>query len=314
MTDGVRDRTAPGATAIGIDVGATKIAAGLVDLESGAILTERIVATPHAEGGAAVMARIVETAEAAFADAQALGGAPIGIGLGVPELVDNEGRVASRWNFDWRGIDPAKALGGLGPVVVESDVRAAALGEIRFGHGRTLPSFVYVSAGSGLSYSLCDHGRVHRGANGFAIHFGSSDIAAVDPETGRQSLFNLEGYASGIGMGATLSAALGHPVDTRDIVGGRAGEAGAELLEKATKALASFLGQMVNMLDPHGIVIGGGLGSAPAYFDRVAAKVPGFIWAEACRGLPILQSALGPRAGIVGAAAACAALAETRIA
>ena len=75
------------------------------------------------------------------------------------------------------------------------------------------------------------------------------------------------------------------------------------MLDEATTALASYLGQMINMIDPHGVVIGGGLGTAQPYFDRLRSKVPTYVWAEACRGLPVLASALGSAAGVIGAAA-----------
>ena len=71
---------------------------------------------------------------------------------------------------------------------------------------------------------------------------------------------------------------------------------------EATTALASALGQMINLVDPDGVVIGGGLGTAVRYFDRLRSKIPAFIWAEECRSLPILSSRLKASAGVVGAA------------
>jgi predicted NBD/HSP70 family sugar kinase len=88
-----------------------------------------------------------------------------------------------------------------------------------------------------------------------------------------------------------------------DIVEGQAGKEGALLLNQATTALANYIGQMINIFDPHGVVIGGGLGTAPVFFEAVRAKVPNYIWAESCRLLPIRASALHSTACVVGAAA-----------
>jgi glucokinase len=77
-----------GRTAIGVDVGGTKIATALVDLDTGAILKREIEPTPVAAGRAGVMAAIIRTAERMLQQGAA---APIGIGIGLPELVDNTG-------------------------------------------------------------------------------------------------------------------------------------------------------------------------------------------------------------------------------
>src|SRR4051794_37206508 len=87
-----------GRTAIGVDVGGTKIATALVDLETGAILQREIEPTPLVAGRAGVMA-VISAAAKRMLEQKA--GTPIGIGIGLPELVDNAGKVASTWNLDW---------------------------------------------------------------------------------------------------------------------------------------------------------------------------------------------------------------------
>jgi len=219
-------------------------------------------------------------------------------------VVGNDGKIASAWIWDWADFQPERELGHLGPVRLESDVRAAALGELRYGHGRQHPTMVYVTIGSGLSFALAIDGKIHRGASGFAIHFASSALEPVCGSCGAQTPFNLEGFASGLGMARVYAARTGRSdIDTRAIIAGNAGPEGERLLDEATTAIASYLGQMTNMLDPDAIVIGGGLGTAPRFFDLLRGKVPQYIWAKSRRDIAVLPSRLGADTGVIGAAA-----------
>lgn len=289
--------------AIGIDIGGTKIAAGLVGLAAGRLIERTEMPTPRGQSAEAMLAAIAEMAERMQAAAKAARIAPLGIGIGLPELVRLDGVPASDWITRWNKRDLTRDLARFHPVAVDSDVRLATLAELHYGHGRSLPSFVFVSIGTGLSCAVCENGIIRRGAHGFAIHFASGDLVSYDAASGRETVFNLESFASGLGMSRVYRLRTGREATARDMVDGQAGREGAALLEEATTALASYIGQIVNMIDPHGVVIGGGLGTAPRFFDMLKAKVPAYIWAEDCRDLPILPSALNATAGIIGAAA-----------
>src|SRR5689334_20082174 len=89
--------------AIGVDVGGTKIAAGLVALDSGAVLERQSISTHAARGGAAVLDDVVSIAEALIAHASARGRQVRGIGVGVPELVDLAGNITSGHAIAWQG-------------------------------------------------------------------------------------------------------------------------------------------------------------------------------------------------------------------
>src|SRR5689334_7585956 len=113
-----RPGRAPSGSAVGIDVGGTKIAAGLVEGASGRVLVREEVATRPERGGAAVLAECA-------ALARSLGAGDLPVGIGLCELVDLEGCPDSADTVDWRGLDVAAAVAAP-RVVVESDVRAAA--------------------------------------------------------------------------------------------------------------------------------------------------------------------------------------------
>lgn len=289
--------------AIGVDVGGTKIAAATVDLNRGSIVNRHEVLTRREQGGARVLDRLHDMVRDIYSQATETNSEILGIGIGIPELVNNAGRIKSDWNFDWSSRDVAHRLREFGQIKLESDARTAALAESWFGHGASYESFLFVTVGTGLSCAFFSDGRVHRGANGFAIHFASSDIMALCQQCGAQTPFNLEALASGRGLVNTLSTRTGNVVNARAIVEGAAGSEGAELLKQSTTALASYLGQLINILDPHAVIICGALGTSPTVFSALEQTTRRFIWAEEGRAVPIVCSALGSDGGVIGAAA-----------
>ena len=100
------------------------------------------------------------------------------IGVGVCEIVDRDGAITSACSIDWRDLDVAGAFAHLAPAHVESDVRAAAIAEARYGAGRDLASFLYVNAGSGTSSCLVIDGEPLAGARGAAILIGAGPLEA----------------------------------------------------------------------------------------------------------------------------------------
>src|SRR6185295_1771091 len=94
---------------------------------------------------------------------EAAGRPVIRIGVGVPQLVDNDGRICSAYNFDWTDLPVRERLSTLAPTTIESDVRAAARAEARFGAGKGRGIFAYVTIGTGVSYCLVIDGRPHAG-------------------------------------------------------------------------------------------------------------------------------------------------------
>jgi glucokinase len=292
--------------AIGIDIGGTKIAAGLVSLADGKIVSRRQVATDRSDGGGHALAAAVELAADLARDAKAGGIKIEGIGVGVPELVDNSGIVRSHYNFPWMGEALASHFAAIVPTVVESDVRAAARAEMRYGAGRGRRICAYVTVGTGISYCLCLDGEPYRGANGYAIHPASSSLSMRCSECGSVQEPIVEEIASGPGLGRAYSERTGAPVAGAEAVlaAARAGDADAlAVIEDAARLLGATLGLVVNMLDPEAVVIGGGLGAAEGpYWPAIVAATRAHVFAEDCRDLPILRAALGADAGIVGAA------------
>jgi glucokinase len=295
------------ACAIGVDVGGTKTKACLVRVADGAVLTEKTRPTPCAEGGAAVLDLVVAMAAEMQGEACELTrGAPCPVGVCLPELVNNEGEPGSAWNFEWRGLDFRTPLSAFGPVYVESDVRAAAFAEGWIGAGSNADIFVYVTLSTGMSHTLVIGGKPYGGARGFAIHFAGSELVAwTGPDKDIEVRQHVEVFASGKGMGERYGALIGDPnASARDLIEAAGSDPRAKkLLENSLLSIASYMGQLINILDPRIMVIGGGIGGNPDINKRLGELTRPFIFADLARDLPIVPALLGDNACAVGVAA-----------
>ena len=237
--------------ALGVDVGGTKIAAARVDVERGTVLGSRRRSTAPERGPDAVLADCRALVAQMADDVTA-------VGLAVCELVDPCGRLRSAETVDWREIDLFATFDW-----VESDVRAAALAEARFGAGRDQADFLYVSVGSGISHCLMVDGQPRLGVRGSAIGTGAP---LVETWSGGLALARRSGHA-------TAEEALADP-------------SAAEIVEDGARRLGLALAALVNALDPGALIIGGGLGLHDAYRERVEAALRPAVYDRDARELP----------------------------
>jgi len=294
--------------AVGLDVGGTKIAGGLVARETGDVLLRRVIPTRPERGGQAVLDDCLALAGELYSAGRAKGWAVQGIGVGVAELVDLDGAVTSGQTIDWRDLPVQAAFARLAPAVVESDARAPALAEGMYGAGRPYPIFCYVTVGTGISSCLVQEGRPYAGARGNALVLATMPLSTVCTTCGAELHPVLEEFASGPALVARYNQASGRQVERGEAVLA-AMEAGdplaREVVGSAGDALGSSVAFLVNVLDPAALIVGGGLGMAGGlYWDRFVASTRRHIYADNTRTLPILPAALGVDAGLVGAAAA----------
>jgi glucokinase len=289
--------------AVGLDVGGTKIAGGLVRFPEGEVIARRRVATRADRNPEGVLADAIDMARD-LAGGVPQGGRFAGVGIGMPELVDLDGRLTSGATIDWRGIPLADRFAAIGPVCVEADVRAAALAEARFGAGRLYRLFVYVTVGTGISHTLVQEGRPYAGARGNALVLASGPTSVRCSECAAWSRTILENVASGPALATAFKVKSAEEVLAAADCGD---SAAARIVRDAAEVLGSSIGFLVNILDPEAVVVGGGLGlTGGRYWDSLVDATRRHIWAEATRELPIVRAALGSDAGIVGAAAQAA--------
>ncbi len=292
---------------VGLDIGGTKIAAGVVGFPSGLVVCRRVILTGAGRGGDAVLADALALAQDLMAEGAARDLAVEGIGVGVAELVDPAGTITSAHTIAWRGRSPAEDFSRLAPAVVESDVRAAALAEAGFGTGRAFGLFAYVTVGTGISSCLVQDGRPYAGARGNALVLASAPLSTVCSQCGAALHPIVEDIAAGPALVARYNRlASGGATRGQEVTAAAAsGDAAAVgVVRAAGEALGVGVGFLVNVLDPEAVVVGGGLGLAGGlYWESFLASARRHIWADNTRDLPIIPAALGADAGIVGAAA-----------
>jgi glucokinase len=308
-----------GPVTVGIDIGGTKVLAGVVD-SLGRVLTRQRRETPG-RSVPAVEDTIVDlvTQFAAEYDVAA-------VGIGAAGFVDaSRSIVLFSPHLAWREEplrDAVMARLGL-PVIVDNDANAAALAESRFGAGAGYRSVLCVTLGTGIGGALVLDNRVYRGANGLAGEFGHMQVV---PDGHRCPCGNRgcwEQYASGNALvrdARELVLADSPLADALRVAGGadgagltgpliteaaRAGDRlAAELLVDMGEWLGIGLANMAAAFDPGCIVVGGGVSEAGDLLMRPTREA--FSRQLVGRGHraepPILAASLGPDAGFIGSA------------
>ena len=263
--------------AIGIDVGGTKIAAGLVDTATGVVEARSSAGRGPERDAAAVLADCVGDGRRLAA-----GQPGVPIGIGVCELVDREGHTQSAQSSTGARLDVAGAFAAIGPAVVESDVRAAAVAEARFGGGRGVEDLLYVIVGHGhLVLPRARRSRLRGRAR-------QRDLLRRAAGRGRRERPRPRARRAGASGPRTCSP-------TRR---------STHVVEAAAAALGAGLAWLVNALDPGMVVIGGGLGLVDRYRDLAVPAMRPMIFADNSRDLPVAPAQLGADAGVIGAALA----------
>jgi glucokinase len=312
-------RTDGGGLAIGVDIGGTKVAGGVVD-EQGRVLDRERRDTPRGDA-AATESTIVEVVDALAARHDVTA-----VGIGAAGWIANDRRtVMFSPHLAWRNEPIYDALAGrIGlPVFIENDANAAAWAEYRLGAAQGQPVVACVTLGTGIGGGIVLDGVVQRGRWGMAGEFGHM---VVVPDGRRCECGNrgcLEQYASGnvLGREARELAAAGSPMtmalvdrvkgDHSALVGpliteaAQDGDAAAiELFEEVGRWLGVGLANLAAALDPGMFVIGGGVSDAGELLLAPAREsFRRTLTGRGFRPVPrIVKAALGPEAGLVGAA------------
>lgn len=293
--------------AIGIDLGGTKIAAGLVSFPSGAVLIKEVAPTSPERGGEAVLNDTIALAHRLKCHASSLGMTVGGVGVGIAELVNLQGEITSDYLIKWKGLPVKQSFSQVAPVQFESDVRAPAVAEAWFGAGKQYNNFIYVTVGTGISYCLMLEGRPYVGTHGHAIMVASGILTSECERCGAVQDQVLEEFASGPALVARYNRSAGAKFNSGQQVtaAAAAGDSIAEKIVRSSgEALGNSIGFLVNILDPEAVIVGGGLGLAGGlYWDSFMHSTRRRIWSEVSRDLPIVQAQLGSDAGLIGAAA-----------
>jgi glucokinase len=304
---------------IGVDVGGTKIAAGVVD-EAGKLVATLRRLTPEADA-----AGVVHTIGDAVAELRGQHEV-VAVGIGAAGFIDKaRANVLFAPNLAWHDVplrDEVERLVQL-PTVVENDANAAAWGEFRFGAGADVDDMLLITLGTGVGGGLVIEGSLYRGGFGVAAEIGHLRMVPDGHLCGCGNRGCLEQYASGTALvrEATEMALANSPraAGIVELAGGNpaaitgpllteaaiAGDGLAvELLGRVGRWLGEGIASLAAVLDPPMVVLGGGVSAAGSLVlgPALAAFRQSLTGRRYRPELTLALATLGNTAGLIGAA------------
>jgi glucokinase len=314
--------------AVGVDVGGSKVAAALVDATGQVRFRSRanMVANRTAYDG---LDAVVSTVRKLILES-ALAPDVKAIGVCAPGPLNPEaGVVINPPNVPcWRNYPLVAEVERIFqmPVKLDNDANAAALAEATWGAGRPYRSVFYVGIGTGIGTGIVFDGRILHGASGAAGEGGHMGIDMRGPRCNCGKRGCVEVFASGPAIASRIkqklqadptSKLMGLPVENLETVTaelvGRAAAAGDSLalsvIHEVIEIFAYWLGNVVDLIEPDVVIIGGGVAPMLApYLDGIYKCWQGACINPRAQVIPIVLSSYGDDAGVIGAAALCGAV------
>jgi glucokinase len=305
--------------AVGVDVGGTRIAVGLVE-RKGRVVKDVKRLTPKT-GPFAVVDAIIDLVEEVCSGVQS--SEVSGVGIGVPAQIDFQRQsIEFCTNLPLAGVDVRSLVMSRikQEVTIDNDGHMAALGEARFGAAKGARDFLMITVGTGVGGGIFIGGEQFRGSRGLGGEIGHTVVELdgapcpcggkghLEAYLGRPAIAAKGKEAAKQFKGRDILSAAGGDIDAVTaesvLMAARAGDAVArEILLEAGDILGRSLVGFVNVFNPRLICIGGGIGESADFMVARAAEV---MQAEALAGrrdVQVVQAVLGNDAGILGAAA-----------
>lgn len=285
-------------TYIGLDMGKTKLAAGLVT-EEGKILRRNSVLTDWSDGGINILDQSRNLLRSLIEGAEK----PKGIGIGCFALVDQRRGVIIKSSVkSWINTPLSKIFSeefGM-PTVINTDVEAACLAEYLFGAAKGSRTASYMTISSGIAEATIFNGRIWHGSRSLAGHIGHLEMNS--PGT-------MDDLFSGWGMDEKAKSISGKKISTKEIfdaVNTDPNHPYSKIIKGAVRTAGAAVAWINNLINPDVIVIGGSIGYNQKGFVNAikseAERIMGVYMVQYPSGLNVLPSALGSDNGIIGAA------------
>ncbi len=300
----------------GVDVGGTSVKLGLFD-ETATLLEKHEIPSRTQNGGEAILPDIAAEIAAWSAARKLQGDALLGVGIGVPGPVNDEGLVNRCVNLNWGVFNLHEVLGRLTGLRIKAgnDANVAALGEYHHGGGIGCRSALFVTLGTGVGGGVILDGHILNGAHGVGGEIGHITVSAPDRAPCSCGKFGcVEQYASANGIVRVTKNRLAESdapsvlrscktLDCRSVF--QAAEAGdrfaVDTLEQVFDYLGEALASACCVCDPERVILGGGVSKAGQYLlDGVERHFKAHMF-HACSGTQFSLATLGNDAGIYGA-------------
>lgn len=301
--------------AFGVDVGGTTCKLGLFEID-GTLLDKWEIPTRTENCGVSILEDIACAIEGKMKEKSLAREAVLGVGLGVPGPVLEDGTVKKCVNLGWDVINVSHLLGGRLniPVKVGNDANVAALGEMWQGGGKGYQNVVMLTLGTGVGGGIVIGGKVLAGTNGAAGEIGHLKMRDDEREPcGCGGYGCLEQYASATGIVRRARERLerdGAPTILRDLpelsaktiaeAAGAKDAVALELIEELGRMLGTAIANIACIVDPQMVVIGGGVSKAGAILLSAVEKGFQDKAFHACTKTKFSLAELGNDAGIYG--------------
>ena len=304
----------------GVDLGGTNTKIGIVD-SNGHIIESTSIKTDSIRGIENTFIRIWRSIEGMAGKNNVK---VEGIGIGIPGPVVDQSVVTFFANFPWEaGINCSKLMekiSGL-PTKLDNDVNVIALGEARFGAGRGYRSSVTIALGTGVGGGIYIDGNLISGMSGAGGEIGHMKLVKGGKLCGCGQRGCFEAYASATGIirEATSRLLVNKTNTLYEMIGGdlskleakdifdaarRGDEFALDIVEYEAEYLAMGIGNILNIINPKAVILGGGVALAgDILMDALRKKLGKYAMEAALDGLEILGAELGNEGGIVGASA-----------
>jgi len=312
---------------IGVDIGGTKVAAGLIDYAGE--IQQQVRKPMVSDSDAAAGLRAVQVAiEELYANGQDPA-IVSGIGICAPGPLDPAtGMIINPPNVPcWRHFPLSREVEKLFGVKVkiDNDANAAALAEARWGAGQGYRQIFYATVGTGIGTGIVFDNQIYHGHTGAAGEGGHNTIDFRGPRCGCGKPGCIEAFACGPAIAKRARAKLaeqpargpqlielaaGNIENVSTEMVGRACAAGdaiaKETMDETVELLSIWLGNMIDLLDPDVIIIGGGVsGMLAPFFAEIRNRLPSWCINSRSQEIPLLKARYGADAGIAGGAALC---------
>ncbi|MBF8983183.1 ROK family glucokinase [Lutibacter sp. B2] len=304
---------------IGVDLGGTNIAVGIVD-EKGTLKYQKSIPTKRERKQEEIIKDMIETIIEVIDDYWIHKNEIKSIGIGIPGLADPDtGEVIHCVNLGWNNVPLGKSIEkALGiPVFIDNDATVAGLAEYEAGVMKGVQSGVFITLGTGIGGGIILNGQVYSGANGVGSEFGHMVVGENYYECNCGKNGCLETFSSSTALiNYTKKLIMEEKYETilkeniNDLNGKMIFDAaieGDQIANLAVDRLVKYLGigivNLVNILDPEIFALGGGLSKVGTFLlDKVREEV---LKNKHYKTLPvgkIVLAQLGNEAGIIGAA------------
>ncbi len=286
--------------ALSVDIGGTSTRLAIVT-ESGTIVTKQSFATdakhPHL-----TLVKIQVFVQSFDQDL-------VGVGISCPGPLDlKRGIVLTPPNLEgWHHFHlkkEAEKILNL-PVIVENDANLACYAESVVGAGKDFKSVQYLTISTGVGGGLVINGDIYRGANGFAEEIANGILWKNGPQMGTLKSGSLESICSGTAL-TTRAIREGlivtHAGDVFDLAS-KGNQIAAQIIDDMYEYLSNMIGIIIGILDPHVIVLGGGVANKTSNFiPEIESRVLNKVYAIQQSNLNIVESILGDDNGLIGGA------------